>query len=309
MVIDNLIEVVICTYGRTDVLTKTLHSVLFNLETIMEIGVIVVDNNTSELMSRRVALLVAKFERKAHSIRCKYPGLSNARNAGFKATKSPFILFLDDDIQLPEGFFDKLITTIESEQFDCFGGMYYPWYPQGKPVWLADDFGKKVPLLENTGPIDVHEHGFLSAGIMCVKREALEAVGGFRTDLGMTQRIGYGEEDDLQLRLQAAGYRLGFVPDWWLYHAVLAHKHQVSWHLKSAYAHARDAQRIHQQHKVGPSIMGLIKTLAGAVLKRLPIGLKNYFFKKDYYWQNLTLDVLRPVYVHAGRLVGLMRLR
>lgn len=234
-------------------------------------------------------------------------GSAESRNLGLKHVNHPYILFLDDDVQLPEGFFDKLLAIIESEQFDCFGGMYYPWYPQGKPVWLPADFGKKIPLLAQAGPIDVHEHGFLSAGIMCVKREAIEAVGGFRADLGMTNSIGYGEEDDLQIRLQAAGYRLGFVPDWWLYHAVLDHKHKVSWHLRSAYAHARDAQRIHQQHQMGASILGMIKTIAGAVLKRLPIGLRKYISEKDYYWQNLVLDVLRPVYVHVGRLVGLMR--
>jgi GT2 family glycosyltransferase len=242
-------------------------------------------------------------------IRIDQRSLSAGRNAALSIVGNDQILFLDDDVQLPEGFFDKLIAIIESEQFDCFGGMYYPWYPQGKPVWLPADFGKKTPLLAHIGPIDVHKDGFLSAGIMCVKREAIEAVGGFRTDLGMTNSIGYGEEDDLQLRLQAAGYQLGFVPDWWLYHAVLAHKHQVSWHLKSAYAHARDAQRIHQQHQLGPSLRGVIQTLAGAVLKRLPIGLKKYFFNKDYYWQNLVLDVLRPIYVYAGRLVGLMSSR
>ncbi len=299
------VAIVLCTSGRGKILLQSIRSIVAKNNHCFRI--VIIDNNLAGLNDSLLATLQAEVN--VSVFHEDIQGLSIARNRGVELLKEDHILFLDDDVQLPEGFFDKLITIIESKQFDCSGGMYYPWYPQGKPAWLPAGFGEKKPLLAGTGLIDVYKHGFLSAGIMCVKREAIEAVGGFRTDLGMTNSIGYGEEDDLQIRLQAAGYQLGFVPDWWLYHAVLAHKHQVSWHLKSAYAHARDAQRIHQQHQLGPSLRGVIQTLAGAVLKRLPIGLKKYFFNKDYYWQNLVLDVLRPIYVYAGRLVGLMSSR
>lgn len=294
------VAIVLCTSDREEILLQSIQSIVARNH--RDLNILIIDNNPIRINESLLIKLQAQAN--VSTYHEATPGLSFARNTGIQFVKEDHILFLDDDIQLPEGFFDKLITIIESEQFDCFGGMYYPWYPEGKPMWLADDFGRKVPLLDHTGPIDVNEHGFLSAGIMCVKREALEAVGGFRTDLGMTQSIGYGEEDDLQLRLQAAGYRLGFVPDWWLYHAVLSHKHRVSWHLKSAYAHARDAQRIHRQHQLVPSLLGMFKTLGGAVLKRLPNGLRKLIFKTDYYWQNLVLDVLSPVCVYAGRLVG-----
>lgn len=297
--------ILLCTSGREDILLQSIKSIV--AENHHHLSIVIIDNNLKRLNESLLTTLQTQTNVSVYHEEMQ--GLSFARNRGIKLLKEDHILFLDDDVQLPENFFDKLIAIIESEQFDCFGGMYYPWYPQGKPAWLPADFGKKTPLLAYMGPIDVHKHGFLSAGVMCVKREAIEAVGGFRTDLGMTNSIGYGEEDDLQLRLQAAGYQLGFVPGWWLHHAVLAHKHQVSWHLKSAYAHARDAQRIHQHHQLAASLLGMIKTLVGTVLKRLPIGLRKYFFKQDYYWQNLVLDVLRPVYVHAGRLVGVMSSR
>jgi GT2 family glycosyltransferase len=293
------VTIIICSSRRTEIFIKTLSSIIEN-ET--KIPILIVDNNSKAELESAISCIKDRLNiRIVHEPQL---GLSHARNTGIKEVNSEWILFLDDDIQLPEGFFDKLITIIESEQFDCFGGMYYPWYPQGKPAWLPTYFGKKTPLLAHTGPIDVHKDGFLSAGIMCVKREVIEAVGGFRTDLGMTNSIGYGEEDDLQLRLQAAGYRLGFEPDWWLYHAVLAHKHQVSWHLKSAYAHGRDGQRVIGKTRLIEIVIKNIRVNSTLLIKRIPLSIYKLIFVKNFYWQNAVIYSLLPSAKWLGHLIG-----
>lgn len=293
------ITVLICTANRGSIVLDTINSIR---SICLDVPIVVVDNNSNGL-PRAIKDKMSCFPN-LESIPEPNPGLSIARNIGINSISTDWILFLDDDVLLPEEFFEKSFSIIINTNLDCFGGMYFPWYPEGKPVWLANDFGRKIPLLEHTGPIDVHKHGFITACIMCVKREALEAVGGFRTDLGMTQSIGYGEEDDLQIRLQAAGYRLGFVPDWWLYHAVLAHKHQVSWHLKSAYAHGRDGQRINQKKSKKETLARLSLVLLTLIPKRIPIALYRLFFKSDFYWQNAILYMFNPIAECLGVFMG-----
>ena len=294
------IAIVICTSNRTDILVHTLRSVSNEIKDYAHIFLI--DNNRngiSQAIRNEIKSIPLTILHEPKT------GLSHARNKALAISdKFEWLIYLDDDIEIPKDFFPKLNRIISNDQFDCFGGMYYPWYPEGKPKWLPNDFGKKVPLRSDTGSIHLLDDGFLSGGILAVKKEALEAIGGFRTDLGMTDGIGYGEEDDLQLRLQAAAYRIGFVPDWYMQHAVLAHKHKVSWHLKSAYAHGRDAQQIHKTYSRIQISIKLLQVIITAVIKRGPIALCRWLFQKEYYWQNALLYTFEPVYGWAGKWKG-----
>lgn len=292
----NGLVVVLCTVGRSEILINSINSIV--LDNTQNYEILVVDNNREGLSTDVLERI--KTINNISLVHEPNLGLSIARNSGVESFNKKWILFLDDDIQVPKGFFNKLDIIIQSQQFDCFGGMYYPWYPYEKPIWLPAKFGQKTLLRKDTGVIDVHKDGFLSAGILCVKREALQSVGGFRTDVGMGKGIGYGEEDDLQIRLQAAGYKLGFVPDWWLYHAVLPHKHKVSWHLKSAYARGRDGQKVHNKWKKSNAVFFLVKGLGGLILRGVSC-LIRLFSRRDYYWQNAVIDIFGPFLNICGR--------
>lgn len=290
---------IVCTANRDRIVVLSIQSIIKDLGG--EAPLFIVDNNNDKELSNNVKELVDThdnvFLRKEDQ-----QGLSYARNKMLDLD-SDWIIFLDDDVQIPTNFFDTAKQIIESEQFDCFGGMYYPWYPIGeKPRWLAEDFGKKPPLTTKTAPINVLKDGCLSAGVMAVKTTALQAIGGFRTDLGMTNAIGYGEEDDMQIRLQAAGYRIGFVPDWFLYHAVLPHKQKVGWHLRAAHARARDAQRIYNKNTKTQIIVFLLQLIPFTILVKIPRSLFRLVFKKDYYWQNAVLDSIQSIYSNIGKL-------
>lgn len=297
---NNSTTITICTTGREGILEQTINSIL--QENHYNWPILIIDNNPDELpieISRRLLRLPSVF-----IVHESLPTLSAARNRGLKEADTPWVIYLDDDILLPSNFFQVTQTLIETRQFDCFGGTYYPFYPSGRPDWLPDSFGRKKWLTSSTQRIDINKDGFLSGGIIAIKREVAISVGGFTSSLGMRgNNVGYGEEDDLQKRLQTAGYRIGFVPDWWMYHAVLPHKLQLTWHLKSAFARGRDAQRLHRRWTVVNAPFYLLKGLGGLLWRFLQLPWK-WWSTTTFYWQNAVLFVIEPFCRVTGSFIG-----
>jgi glycosyltransferase involved in cell wall biosynthesis len=227
------------------------------------------------------------------------PGLSIARNLGFSVASGEWIGYLDDDAMAHSNLLDRAQWIIENYDFDAFGGVYYPWYKYGRPKWLPTNFGSKVPLRSDIGVIS---DGFLSGNIMFFRKKVLAACGGFSTNLGMTEQIGYGEDDDVQVRLRAMGFKIGFDPKLAIDHCVMPHKLKLYWHLKSEYAKFRDRQSFLKQYSKVASLLGLIKSALGVGIK-IPLGLVKLIFSRNYYWQHIVLDAGIPV----ARRLGVIR--
>lgn len=298
------LSVIICTYKRTNILAKTLAS-FSQLDQVDTVECILVNNNRDEI-AEKVTAIVANYP-EIRLINEPQTGLSYARNTGLKHARGKWLVFLDDDVQLPANFLTIAYKHIQSDQFDCFGGRYYPWYVVPKPAWLPVEFGQKVALSKATSQITPGKEGFLSAGIFAIKTSALVEMDGFRTDLGMNNQIGYGEEDALQLKLHQSGYRIGFTPDWQMKHAVMPHKYSVWWHLRSTFARARDAHYISGNTAAGKTLLKFLASIIAAVFKRTPQVIVKLISKRDYYWQNAFLEIMSPIWAYAGRYSGIRR--
>ncbi|GGL51072.1 glycosyltransferase family 2 protein [Planomonospora parontospora] len=121
-------------------------------------------------------------------------GPAAARNTGWRAASTPWIVFLDDDV-IPEPGWDKAVRAdLEDLPADVGGS-------QGRI---------EVPLPAGRRPTDAERN---TAGLadadwitadMAYRREALERTGGFDERFPRA----YREDADLALRVQAAGYRL-----------------------------------------------------------------------------------------------------
>ena len=137
----------------------------------------------------------------ARLVRCERPGVDRARNAGWRTTHAPLVLFTDDDVVVDTAWADAFAAAAgEHPEADFFTGRIDA--PPGQ------DTRWEVALLDDERPrlVDRGSRGVLGHGAsLAVRRAALERIGGWDEALGAGARFASAPEVDLFDRLLAAG--------------------------------------------------------------------------------------------------------
>jgi len=212
------ISVIVCTHARPRALARLLDSVAaLRLPEGPEWELIVVDNDSrddTESVARRAAARLPL--RYVHEPR---RGKSCALNRGVAAARGALIAFCDDDVVLdPEWLAALRRAADEAPEAAWFGARVLPRWPRGRPRWLSDEcypalagFFAAYDLGEVDRAYRPSDRLPIGAG-MAVRRALVEAVGGFREDLGPRGRQrGTGEDTDLIERARARGLRGRYV--------------------------------------------------------------------------------------------------
>ncbi|GAA3239482.1 glycosyltransferase family 2 protein [Nonomuraea helvata] len=173
-----MITVVIPTVGR-----PTLRDTLAGVGS--GVPVIVVDDTPAAELSVPAPVRV---------VRSGGRGPAAARNAGWRASTTPWVVFLDDDVVPSPGWAEAVVKDLADLPDDVAGS-------QGRI---------EVPLPDDREPTDAERH---TAGLadalwvtadMAYRRSVLESVGGFDERFPRA----YREDADLALRVSQAGHRL-----------------------------------------------------------------------------------------------------
>ena len=226
-------------------------------------------------------------------------GLSLARNEGVRCAKGKYVGYIDDDAVMEKSFFKFLADHIDNGRYDCFGGAIISYWPYGRPRWLDPGYGSKPALLGQAGPLKTD---FIWGGNMFFKKESLIAVGGFREGYGLRgDRLGYGVENLVQIKLRERGYIVGYDPRLVVQHAVLPQKLKLFWHIRSAYATARDGKLVFPDQY---SVKGIGRSIKQILVKPIK-GLYALCFNSEYYPENLLLDLMVPISTVCGKLVAI----
>jgi glycosyltransferase involved in cell wall biosynthesis len=259
--------------------------------------VIVIDNKSTD----DTHTLVKRYQERNSFIKYFYEpetGLSHARNRGAKEANREWLLFIDDDALAFPDLMERFKFICNNYDFDCFGGTHIGYFIDKKPKWLNAEFGTMKNPLDQIGYLN---KPLLTGGLFAIKKSVLFDVGLFNIDLGMKGNvIGYAEEDEIQKRLLMRGFRLGFDPEFKIYHPVLKHKLALIWHLKSSFAHGRDGEKSRKEYNLADTIFLLLRSSAALIIK-LPFYLLKGVAVKDYYWQNAVLDSIGPIFYRCGQ--------
>ena len=181
-------------------------------------------------------------------------GFGGGANRGVAATTAPFVAIVNPDLVIEPGAGKALVGALEAdEQLGIVGprietkdGDIYPsarrfpslfdaaghaflWF-----VWPSNPFTRRYRMTD-WGHTDATDVDWVAGTHIVVRRTAWDEVGGFDEGYFM-----YGEDVDLCWRLWKAGWRVGFVPDARVVHAIgrstdqtpyrmIAHHHRSLW--------------------------------------------------------------------------------
>jgi len=193
----NDISVIICTYteDRWNDLVAALESV--QQQTLLPEIIVAIDHNPYLLkrVQEHLPGVIAVANTEAR-------GLAGARNSGIAAAKSQIMAFLDDDaVAIPEwlrflceGYVDPSVLGI--------GGGVIPRWVEKKPAWLPEEFYWVVGCTYRGMPQTASPIRNPIGANMSLRREVLETVGGFRTEVGSMgpRHAGGCEETELCIR-------------------------------------------------------------------------------------------------------------
>jgi len=113
--------------------------------------------------------------------------------------------------------------------------------------------------------------------------------------------IGYAEETFVQQKLRQKGKTIGFDPNLIIYHLVGEHKLKPNWHIKAAYADARDQKTTFPtEYKLKTVTKDFVKIFTSPLKAALKL-----LIRKDYFYQNFKIESLSPVYKFVGKLQAL----
>ena len=190
------VSVVVVTYGRSDVLLDAVDDLL--AQDYENFDVTVVDQNPTV-----DARLLAKRDingGRLRVFRLDPPHMCVARNVGICETGGSIVVFVDDDIRCGPNLIRSYAARFSNDKIGSVGGWIdsdvegYSWQPPEGPVRAAIGCN------------------------MAFRREALETVGGFDTNLQTPAT--YGDEIEFAARVKRAGYAIVCAPEARVFHRV-----------------------------------------------------------------------------------------
>jgi glycosyltransferase involved in cell wall biosynthesis len=200
-----LISVVICTYNNAPSLELTLGQLTAQQTTCRNnFEVILVNNNSSDRTAEICEAFVQQTNLPARYFLEPRQGLSHARNTGVQSSSGVYILFTDDDADLPIDWLESYQTIINKHQPDCLYSKIDiiwdqppPWWflPEYNPCFVHLDYGSKLLHVN-----DLHKEFY--GKNFSVKKELIEKMGGFDPALGRNGgKLIAGEETLLYRKL------------------------------------------------------------------------------------------------------------
>ena len=178
------ISVIVCTYNRAELLDKCLASLQAQSLSRGKYQIIVVENSKDQdiFISKK-----NKFSKYADDfIQSLPPGLSRARNVGFKNAKAPYVVYLDDDAIPSKKWLESMLKAFKAiPDAICIGGKVEPLFLQNAPSWLTIDLMNYLSVVDyGNGTISLNSDRWVVGANIGFHKTFLEEVGGFPEGLG-----------------------------------------------------------------------------------------------------------------------------
>ena len=201
-------SVIIPVYNRPDEARELLESLC--AQTCRDFEVVIVEDG-SAIPCKEVAEAYAD-RLDIHYYVKENGGPGRARNYGVERARGEYVLILDSDAVLPEGYIAAVEDELEREPADAFGGPDRA-HPDFTPMQKAINYA--MTSFFTTGGIrggkKKLDKFYPRSFNMGVRREVYQALGGFSD-------MRFGEDIDFSTRIFKGGYRCRLFPEAWVWH-------------------------------------------------------------------------------------------
>jgi GT2 family glycosyltransferase len=217
--------------------------------------VVVVDDGPDEA-TRAVAV-----RHGARYLRHEAPrGLNAARNSALQATDAPLVCFVDDDVEVRSGWLDALLGAAAAfpDEVAVLTGPIHARFESHRFRTCGRE-GPPITFLD-LGPAD-RDCQYAWGANMAVRRTAIERAGAFDE-----ARELYGDEQEWQARVKAAGGRIRYVAGAALDHRRAGDDARLRSLCRAAYRRGLASRRFDAFKGTAPSLAGELRVLAGCVL-------------------------------------------
>jgi len=201
-------SVIIPLYNRPQEIDELLYSL--TLQEYRNFEVIVVEDGSSlparEIVERYQDRLDVYYYAKENE------GQGFARNYGFERAKGDYFIVFDSDIIVPPAYFQMVMDGLARDRWDAFGGPDAA-HPSFTPIQKAISYSMTSPITTggirgNKKHVGVFHPRSFNMGL---SRAVYDKTKGFK----LARR---SEDIEFSIRMLASGFRVGLIPEAFVYH-------------------------------------------------------------------------------------------
>jgi glycosyltransferase involved in cell wall biosynthesis len=206
-------SILICTYNRARLLRETLAALqAMTAPPDCQVEIIVVDNNSSDNTQLVIGEAIGRSTIPVIAVRESAQGKSFALNRGLQIARGDVVALTDDDVWPNPDWLARIVADFRQRDVTFVFGKVLPrWSRLPPPEMLTP------PAQDIWGPLAILDYGDTPADYvaecagqrlpiganLAFAREALIAIGGWRTDLGkVNNSLISGEDHEIFLRLR-----------------------------------------------------------------------------------------------------------
>jgi len=210
------VDIIIAVFNACSSAVKCIESIQSETPKWLDAKITIVDDCSDRYTSEKLIEMLLKFENVNVIKTEKNSGYLPAINLATEKTNAPWICYVNSDVVVTDGWITKMIFAAEMNEnvaivnpFTNNAAHLSIQYPFGSNF---QDVSEKISSCSERRNFEiVTPVGFC----MLVWRQALNEVGGYDVDY---YGKGYGEECDLYMRLEEAGYKSIMADDAFVYH-------------------------------------------------------------------------------------------
>ena len=201
---------IVPVFNRPDEVDELLESLCS--QTFRDFEVIIVEDGSQkpckDVCDKYASILDLHYYAKENS------GPGQSRNYGVERAKGDYVIILDSDVVVPEGYLTAIESQLSSDncQLVCWGGPDAA-HPSFTPVQKAISYS--MTSFFTTGGIrggkKKLDKFFPRSFNMGIRRDVYQQLGGF-------SKMRFGEDVDFSYRIVEAGYQPQLFPDAWVWH-------------------------------------------------------------------------------------------